>query len=375
MRPSQGRRSLGGMGEGQDLDRRAGVVVGLAGEEPAPISLGPRFDAALTLAGELHHDQVRKGSGTPYVAHLLAVASLVVENGGSEDAAIASLLHDAIEDQGGLPTLTRIVNLFGPGVGAIVEACSDSTVQPKPPALERKRRYIEHLDQDTTSTDVLLVSSADKLHNLRSILTDYRTVGPAVWDRFKLGPSDQLWYYQSLADIYRRRLGGPLSTELDRLVAELAGVVSPLSALVWARVAVMADCAVAAIGDPEAVDAPADRDRDRRGWIQLMAESGLGMVCGFAETDGLPVEIGIAGSSVIAARLEFVDDVADLEAAGEGAWEDLRLIRCDRVVATDLKSPNRPACRVELPLAAGVYRAVVFRTSTGDAVGIMLKAG
>jgi len=192
-----------------------------------PTVLGERFVAAVTMANDLHRDQRRKGTPTPYVAHLLGVCSLVLEAGGDEDAAVAALLHDAVEDQGGVATLERIAARFGPTVAAIVLGCSDTTETPKPPALERKRRHLEHLDRDDTAEAVLLVAAADKVHNLRSLLTDERTLGPGLWERFNLGPADQLRYFRSLADVLRRRLGGVLSAELDLLVEQLAEVVGP----------------------------------------------------------------------------------------------------------------------------------------------------
>lgn len=192
--------------------------------EPEPL-LGDRFDAALVMAADLHQRQVRKGTAIPYVSHLLAVCSLVLTCGGDEDEAIAALLHDAVEDQGGSPTLELIRTRFGDRVAVIVEACTDTTQTPKPPAMARKRRYLADLDQDTTGTSVLLVSAADKVHNLTSILADYRMVGDQLWDRFNLQPPEHLWYYRSLADVYRRRLGGPLSDKLDGLVTQLEAVV------------------------------------------------------------------------------------------------------------------------------------------------------
>jgi (p)ppGpp synthase/HD superfamily hydrolase len=180
-------------------------------EERRTPDLGPRFDQALVLASELHRRQERKGRGTPYVSHLLAVCSIVLDNGGDEDEAIAALLHDAAEDQGGQTTLDMIEARFGPRVAGIVAACSDTFEVPKPPALERKRAYLAHLDGDGTSRSVLLVSAADKVHNLRSTLDDYNEIGPGLWARFKLSPPEQLWYYRSLSDIYDRRLGGPMA--------------------------------------------------------------------------------------------------------------------------------------------------------------------
>ena len=138
--------------------------------------LTPRFEAALVMAAQLHADQFRKGTDTPYVAHLIGVASLVLENGGSEDQAIAGLLHDAVEDQGGQSTLTRIRDHFGDGVADIVDHCTDADVEPKPPWRARKEAYIaaaQHMP-----VDAALVSCADKLYNARAILADLREFWP-----------------------------------------------------------------------------------------------------------------------------------------------------------------------------------------------------
>ena len=178
-----------------------------------------RFREALVYAAELHATQLRKGSDTPYVAHLLAVASLVLEHGGNEDEAIAGLLHDAIEDQGGDATRQEIRRRFGEGVTAIVDGCTDADVVPKPPWRARKEAYIAHLAGSSPS--VRLVSSADKLHNARSILADYRAVGEQVWSRFKGGREGTLWYYRALCDAYRGAGGTPILDELERTVAEL----------------------------------------------------------------------------------------------------------------------------------------------------------
>lgn len=181
--------------------------------------LTARFDGALLLANELHRKQVRKGTGTPYVAHLLSVAALVLEDGGSEDEAIAAILHDAVEDQGGETTLERIRRSFGDDVAAIVVACTDATTLPKPPWRERKERYVAHLL--TAPAAALRVSLADKVHNARSILFDYREVGEALWDRFHGGKEGTLWYYRTLVERFSKLRPGPLASELTRVVSEL----------------------------------------------------------------------------------------------------------------------------------------------------------
>lgn len=190
-------------------------------------SLGPRFIEAVAEANRYHAGQVRKGTEIPYVAHLLSVAALVLEDGGSEDDVIAALLHDAVEDAGGKPTLEAIRGRFGDEVAMIVEACSDTDVIPKPPWRERKETYLAHLEDQETPTSVLRVSLADKLHNARAILSDYRRVGDDLWLRFNTkSGEDQVWYYRSLADIFLSRLPGALSRELDHVVSELEWLVA-----------------------------------------------------------------------------------------------------------------------------------------------------
>jgi (p)ppGpp synthase/HD superfamily hydrolase len=185
-----------------------------------PVVLGERFERAIVVAFELHRNQVRKGSKRiPYVSHLLGVASIVLEDGGDEDEAIAALLHDGPEDQGGEATLERIRSEFGERVGRIVEACSDTLEDPKPPWRERKQRYLAHLEE--AEDDVLRVSLADKVHNARAILADYREVGEELWARFRGSREESLWYYRELAEIFGRRRPGPLADELRRTVDEI----------------------------------------------------------------------------------------------------------------------------------------------------------
>jgi GTP pyrophosphokinase len=188
------------------------------------IPLSQRFEEALVYANQLHATQTRKGSGTPYVSHLLAVASLVIEAGGDEDTAIAALLHDGPEDQGGHATLAVIRQRFGDRVADIVAACSDTFENPKPPWKQRKRDYLAHLPH--AAPDTLLVSCADKLHNARAILRDYRDCGDQLWQRFNGGREGTLWYYRELVEQYRRAPVPPI------LLSELALVVGELEALV-----------------------------------------------------------------------------------------------------------------------------------------------
>jgi (p)ppGpp synthase/HD superfamily hydrolase len=190
--------------------------------------LGRKFADALTFAFDAHIDQTRKGGDIPYIGHLLGVCSLVIEEGGSEDAAIAALLHDAVEDQGGQEMLDEISANFGDVVGDIVQACSDTLITPKPPWHQRKEEYLAHLD--TQPRQVLLVSLADKLFNARAILRDHRKVGDELWGRFKGEDDtrpwqqvrdDQLWYYRSLSETFTRVSPEVhMASELKTVVAE-----------------------------------------------------------------------------------------------------------------------------------------------------------
>lgn len=191
---------------------------------PSP-TLGPRFSAALTYAAELHGSQLRKGTSIPYVAHLLAVAATVIEYGGDEDQAIAALLHDAVEDQGGREQLERIRRRFGERVAAIVEACTDSFEQGehKEEWRKRKEKYLAAIAGKPR--DALLVSAADKLHNATAILEDYRLEGEALWSRFK-GGRESLWYYDSLVDALRGQTDPRLHHRLEAAVRELHALAS-----------------------------------------------------------------------------------------------------------------------------------------------------
>ena len=184
--------------------------------------LSSRFEGALILAIRLHSSQVRKGIRIPYVAHLLAVTALVLEDGGDEDQTIAALLHDAVEDQGGIETLDEIRKLFGEQVARIVEGCSDSIESPKPPWKERKVNYLRHLRE--ANIDVLRVSLADKLHNACSILRDLQQHGDVIWERFKGGKDGTLWYYRSLVDVFQENDFSPMVGELQRVYNEIDGL-------------------------------------------------------------------------------------------------------------------------------------------------------
>jgi GTP pyrophosphokinase len=178
--------------------------------------LTSRFDDAFRYAHEAHAGQVRKGSGAPYLGHLMGVASIVLDAGGDEDEAIGALLHDAAEDQGGRARLEDIRSRFGEAVARIVEDCTDSWNEPKEPWLERKQAYIQHAR--TLAGPSLLVSAADKVHNAYAILRELRNSGERAWEPFSATPDDVLAYYESLVRAYREAGGGVLVDELDRIV-------------------------------------------------------------------------------------------------------------------------------------------------------------
>jgi (p)ppGpp synthase/HD superfamily hydrolase len=183
------------------------------------IKLGPRFLRAFLFAAEKHKKQTRKASSIPYIAHLMGVASLVLEAGGDEDLAIAALLHDVVEDCGGAPMLREVRRRFGNRVAKVVDGCTDSDTFPKPPWRERKESYLRRLQQ--ADADTHLVSAADKLNNVRSILSDYREIGESIWSRFNGGREGTLWYYRSLRDEFVRRRPNRITRDFDLAVTEL----------------------------------------------------------------------------------------------------------------------------------------------------------
>ena len=187
--------------------------------------LSPRFDQAAQLAIDLHRSQARKATSIPYVTHLFAVCALVLEDGASEDEAIAALLHDGPEDQGGVAVLDEIRTRFGDDVATMVAGLSDAMPakgEAKAPWRDRKASYLVHLADATAS--VLKVSLADKLHNARSILVDMEIGGEAVWDRFHAGRAEQAWYFGELLGIFERRLPGSRNLpEFKRVVGRLFG--------------------------------------------------------------------------------------------------------------------------------------------------------
>jgi len=193
------------------------------GGVPDRSGLGTRFEEALSYAAGLHRDQVRKSTAVPYVSHLLSVAALVLEDGGDEDQAIAALLHDAVEDQGGAPRLEDIRLLFGNRVARIVDACTDSDETPKPPYRKRKQAYIDDLPGQPP--DVLRVALADKLHNALGLLRGLRGEGPVeLWKRFEAGPQDKLWYLRATLEVFKARFDSPLVGEFERVVGAIEGL-------------------------------------------------------------------------------------------------------------------------------------------------------
>ena len=179
----------------------------------------PRFIQALGYAARLHARQIRKRTSRPYIGHLLSVTSIVIEYGGDEEMAIAALLHDAVEDQGGLPRLREIRKKFGKRIAHIVDGCTDSYTTPKPPWRERKLAYIERVAGE--SADIRLVSAADKLSNARETLHELRVHGDSVFEKFEGKKEGTLWYYRALVEVFRKAGTGPLIDELDRVVTEL----------------------------------------------------------------------------------------------------------------------------------------------------------
>lgn len=188
--------------------------------------LSERFERGLSAAVRLHRGHVRKGSGTPYIGHLLTVAGYVLEDGGSEDEAIAALLHDAIEDQYHPDLAEELRGEFGETVVAIVEGCSQEKLPDETLTWrERKERYVRNLQ--TAGPEIVRVSLADKLANVRSMLRDHRGEGECLWERFKSGPEEIRWYYETLAETYTRLRPGPMAEEFSAEVERLRRVINP----------------------------------------------------------------------------------------------------------------------------------------------------
>jgi (p)ppGpp synthase/HD superfamily hydrolase len=186
---------------------------------PSPLKLSLRFNEAFLFAAEKHGLQTRKKTGVPYISHLMSVAALVLEAGGGEEEAIAALLHDVVEDCGGHTALEEIRQRFGEQVASIVDGCTDSYTIPKPPWKARKLEYLSHLCR--ARDDIRLVSAADKLHNVRAILADYRKDGESVWERFSGHRDGTLWYYRAVLNVLNEGKSNRLIDELHRVVTEL----------------------------------------------------------------------------------------------------------------------------------------------------------
>jgi (p)ppGpp synthase/HD superfamily hydrolase len=181
--------------------------------------LTSRFEDALVFSAQLHATQKRKGGHIPYLSHLMSVAALVLEDGGDEDEAIAALLHDSAEDQGGRKTLKKIQARFGGRVADIVLECSDTLSTSKPRWKARKRKHIEHIL--SASPEAQRVITADKLHNARSVLRDLRSLGSRTWDKFQGGKDGTLWYYRAVQQALDRGSESYLLEELERVIIEI----------------------------------------------------------------------------------------------------------------------------------------------------------
>jgi GTP pyrophosphokinase len=181
--------------------------------------LTERFEEALVYAVRQHAGQWRKGGTVPYATHVLGVASIVLDHGGDEDQAIAALLHDVVEDCGGMPRLEEISRRFGKRVARMVDGCTDSYEIPKPPWLERKKEYLVRVQNE--EPDTLVVSAADKLHNTRALLRHLQERGEETWDLYNGGKEGTLWYYRALWDLYREKIPGLMTDELGRVIARI----------------------------------------------------------------------------------------------------------------------------------------------------------
>ena len=171
------------------------------------------YKKAYDFAFKLHSKQVRKGNNIPYFTHLSAVSNLIIENGGSTTEAIGGLLHDAVEDQGGLKVLKIIKDKFGKKVATIVDECSDAVTNPKPPWKERKIKYINSIKNKSQSG--ILVSLCDKIHNANCIISDCRKIGDKLWQRFSAPKKEVFWYYDSLCKEFKKHLKNHSSLVLE----------------------------------------------------------------------------------------------------------------------------------------------------------------
>ena len=272
-----------------------------------PPQLSKRFLAAVALATEAHGRDRRTGTEIPYLAHLFVVTGLVLEDGGDEDQAIAAMLHDAVEDGGGSPMLARIERSFGSRVAGIVEECSDAVDgDPSEPWIDRKRRYLAHLPK-VTDDAVLRVALADKVHNARSIVRDYRQEGHRLWERFTQKTArEQLWYYAGLLAFFGDRRPGPLTADLRRAVAELAWLVARDEAQrqrirrVW-------------------VDADLHNRQAPEGWIQARGAADAIQLLGEFTVHELSLYAGPEAEAVI-------DWMIEQESADRDPWPAERLV-------------------------------------------------
>jgi len=181
-----------------------------------------KFTQALSFAAILHNGQLRKGTQIPYISHLLSVSVIVMRNGGDEEQAIAALLHDSVEDQGGINLLSDIESKFGARVAKIVRQCSDSFEKQKPPWDQRKKAYVASIAHK--SDDAILISKADKVDNARTILNNYRKIGEKLWERFRRGREGNLWYYRACVDAFGNRSNSDLYQELADLVSQIEDI-------------------------------------------------------------------------------------------------------------------------------------------------------
>jgi (p)ppGpp synthase/HD superfamily hydrolase len=187
--------------------------------------LSSSFIVALEYAAIVHNGQPKKKTSIPYISHLLAVCALVLENGGKEKVAIAALLHDTLEDHPKKVSRKELRRIFGDKVGAIVEGCTDTPAnyrggKKKSSWRERKTKYIKRLRHESPA--VCLVALADKLHNVRAILADYKEIGDKLWPRFNAGKKKQLWFFGELVKVFqKKRVPTRMLREFEQVVAEL----------------------------------------------------------------------------------------------------------------------------------------------------------
>lgn len=191
-------------------------------EEPKLTILGPRFEQALLFASQMHARQRRKDTGAPYIAHVMGVTALVLEDGGSEEEVIAALLHDSAEDQGGEQVLVEIRKKYGDKIAAIVYECSDTLDSPKPPWKGRKQGHLTRLED--ASREALHIMLADKVYNSRSLLRGLQERGPEIWGKFKGGKEGTLWYFHQMLALFQKHFSGYLVNELARVVVAIEAI-------------------------------------------------------------------------------------------------------------------------------------------------------